>query len=99
MCVRESGEKIQTSLLRTHFSLYLIPSVLIMALSTTLPPSLEFLVARDIGLRKRYFHVSQALNCPNIFYSVCLLNCCQSYHLLILLNILNMSSYLYLISV
>ena len=51
----ESGEKIQTSLLRTHFSLYLIPSVLIMALSATLPPSLEFLVARDSDLRKPYF--------------------------------------------
>ena len=66
----KSGEKIQTSLLRTHFSLYLIPSVLIMALSGTLPPSFEFLVAHDIGLRKPYFHASQPLNCPNIFYSV-----------------------------
>ena len=46
------------------------PSVLIMALSATVPPSLEFLVARNIGLRKPYFHVSQPLNCPNIVFSV-----------------------------
>ena len=40
------GKRFRTSSLRTHFSLYLIPSVLIMALSlsATLPPSLEFLV-------------------------------------------------------
>ena len=67
VCERESGEKIQT---RTHFSLYLIPSVVIMALSATLRPSLEFLVARDVGLRKPYFHVPQPLNCPHIFYYV-----------------------------
>ena len=41
-----------------------------MALSATLPPSLEFLVSRDIGLRRPYVSVYLPLDRSKVFYAV-----------------------------
>ena len=69
-CVRLWGKDFRQAYQELRFIRILCPSVPIMALSATLPPSLEFLVSRDIGLRKPYSSVSRPLDCQNILYSV-----------------------------
>ena len=54
-CVRLWGK--DPSYLDLQFLRALFPSVPMMALSATLPPSIEFLVSSDIGLRKPYLSV------------------------------------------
>ena len=65
-CVRLWGEDFRPSYLDLQFLRSLFPSVPIMALSVTLPP-LEFLVSRDIGLRKPNLSVSLPLDRPTFF--------------------------------
>ena len=69
-CVRTWGKDFRPAYQDFSFLRALFSSIPIMILSATLPPSLEFLVARDIGLRKPYVQISLPLNRSNIFYSV-----------------------------
>lgn len=68
--VRLWGNEFRPAYQDLSFLRAVFPSVPIMLLSATLPPSLEFLVSPDIGLRKPYSSISLPLNRSNIFYSV-----------------------------
>ena len=69
-CVKLWGKDFRHAYQEPRFICILCPSVPIMALSATLPPSLEFLVSRYNVLRKQYSSVSQPLDHQNILYSV-----------------------------